>query len=127
MELEGNTHAEENAFKKFAEQNKVSEDHMGDILPKETVLYTTLEPCVRRLSGKKSCVERILETLKGNEKEEEKWGGIRRVYVGLKEPDRFVKDNDGLEKLKETGVECIVMEGFEEEIRRVAMAGHEKS
>lgn len=90
--LKVNTHAEENARTKLAIEHNIPNEKVGDILLRDAMLYTTLELCVRRLSGNKSCVERILTTL-----DEEGEGGIRRVYVGLREADRSVKENDGLE------------------------------
>ncbi len=127
-------------------------------IPPGTVLYTTLEPCVRRLSGRMSCVERILRTRQqppqqdgrdegpkddggkggGGAGEEEKEGkthatttaaaaapGIAAVYVGLREPDTFAPGNDGFARLRAAGIACEMVPGLEDEIRRVATAGHQ--
>ena len=65
-ELEGNTHAEEVCFLKI------------DKVPTGCTLYTTMEPCSYRLSGKKSCTEWCLEK------------GIARVVYGIREPPDLV-------------------------------------
>lgn len=105
-ELPGNTHAEQCCLEKLAAQ--------GTELPEGAVLYTTMEPCSERLSGNTPCVDRIIAT----------GGKIKTVYVGVREPDRFVKVNVGLQKLREAGVEYICVTGLEEEILREAVRGH---
>ncbi|KAH0548320.1 hypothetical protein GP486_007988 [Trichoglossum hirsutum] len=105
QELAGNTHAEQNCLAKLGGG--------GEVPAEEAVLYTTMEPCVRRLSGNASCVERILRA------------GIRRVFVGVLEPDVFVACNDGRAVLERGGVEVVRVPGLEDEILEVAMAGHE--
>lgn len=50
-----------------------------------------MEPCSRRLSGKKTCCERIVES------------GIKTVYIGAKEPKNFV-NCEGDKILRENGV-----------------------
>jgi pyrimidine deaminase RibD-like protein len=52
----GKTHAEQCCLIKIAEKHNVSEQHLGDVLPKNTVLYTTMEPCNERLSRNRTCV-----------------------------------------------------------------------
>lgn len=106
-ELPGNTHAEQCCFEKLAAQ--------GTELPEDAVLYTTMEPCSERLSGNLPCVDRIIAT----------GGKIKTVYVGVREPDRFIKDNVGLGKLMEAGVEYICVPGLEEEILKEAIRGHD--
>jgi len=44
MELLGNTHAEQCCFIKVAQKHKLPEERIGEVLPKNTVLYTTMEP-----------------------------------------------------------------------------------
>ncbi|SCV68949.1 BQ2448_1969 [Microbotryum intermedium] len=108
-ELEGNTHAEQNTLTKLASSSYDSTD-----LPPSTRLYTTMEPCSLRLSGNLPCVDRILQT------------SIRQVYVAVLEPDDFVQDVQGVQKLLNAGREVIVVEdpGLKEECLRVARRGH---
>ena len=114
LECEGNTHAEQCCFIKLAREHRIPEEQLGSILPEETVLYTTVEPCFKRLSGNLPCVERILGL--GN--------AIKMVYVGVKEPETFVGANTGRRKLEEAGVKVVLVEGMEKEILEVATAGH---
>jgi pyrimidine deaminase RibD-like protein len=104
-ELPGNTHAEENALTKLG-----SQDGLAGL-----DLYATMEPCSERLSGNKSCADRILEA----------GGLIRRVVLGVREPDKFVKCV-GVEKLQAHGVEVIRNEDveLEKECLEVAKQGH---
>jgi pyrimidine deaminase RibD-like protein len=115
LELPGNTHAEQNCLTKLCLRDSLPESRVAEAFPagEEVVLYTTMEPCVRRLSGNVSCVERILGT------------GIKRVFVGVKEPEVFVGGNEGRRLLEDGGVEVVHVHGLEEEILEVAMAGHE--
>lgn len=132
LECEGNTHAEQCCFIKFAKRLGLSEDKMtSDVLCENPiawfshhiVLYTTMEPCSTRLSGNISCVERILK-LKGL---------IKTVYVGIKEPETFVGENTGRRQLEDAGIKVILVKGPPEEegllqakILEVATAGHSK-
>ncbi|KAG4434458.1 hypothetical protein IFR05_010068 [Cadophora sp. M221] len=116
LECEGNTHAEQSCFIKLAEAHNVAEDELGDILPEGAVLYTTVEPCFKRLSGNLPCVERIIRL--GN--------AIKTVYVGVKEPEKFVGENTGRKLLEDAGIEVVLVEGLETEILEVATAGHIK-
>ena len=116
LECEGNTHAEQSCFIKLAQKHNLSEDQIGDILPDDAVLYTTMEPCVKRLSGNKSCTGRILALA----------GKIKTVYVGVKEPETFVGQNEGRRLLEEAGVRVVLVEGLEQEILEVATSGHPK-
>lgn len=121
LESPGNTHAEQCALQKFAARHNLPEDRVGEVLPSQAVIYTTMEPCVERLSGNLPCVDRILRT-RG-----ESGRGIIKVYSCIKEPDTFVKGNSGRFKLESQGVECVYLEGFQEECLEVATAGHVKS
>lgn len=114
LEIEGNTHAEQCCLIKLAKKYNVSEEQLGQVLPENTVLYTTVEPCGKRLSGNLPCVERILRL--GN--------GIKAVYVGVKEPEKFVGENTGRMKLELAGIKVVLVEGLEKEILDVATAGH---
>jgi len=114
LELEGNTHAEQCCLIKLSKQHDVPEERLSEVLPENTVLYTTVEPCGKRLSGNLPCVERILRL--GN--------GIKTVYVGVKEPEKFVGENKGRAKLEEAGIKVALVEGLEDKILEVATAGH---
>jgi pyrimidine deaminase RibD-like protein len=114
LECEGNTHAEQCCFIKLAEAHKIPEESLGDVLPEETVLYTTVEPCFKRLSGNLPCVERILRLGKA----------IKIVYVGVKEPEKFVGENTGRKQLEDAGIRVVLVESMEKEILEVATAGH---
>lgn len=114
LECEGNTHAEQSCFIKLAKEHNLSEEHLVDVLPEETVLYTTVEPCFKRLSGNLPCVQRILKLRKA----------IKTVYVGVKEPEKFVGENTGRKQLEDAGIKVVLVEGMEKEILEVATAGH---
>ena len=77
-----------------------------------------MEPCNKRASGNLPCTETIL---KGKSKRN---GGIQTVYVGVKEPEKFVGENAGEAKLEEAGIEYIYVLGLERDILAVATAGH---
>lgn len=115
LEMPGNTHAEQCCLQKLAQQHNVSEDQIAEVLPPDTAIYTTMEPCNLRLSGNLPCVDRIIAAKK-----------ISKVYLGVKEPEKFVGENEGRKKLEAAGIECVHVPGLEEEILRVATAGHEK-
>lgn len=68
-------------------------------------IYASMEPCGLRLSGRKPCVEHILEA------------GIRRVVLALREPPKFV-ENEGLGRLQRFGVMVIEIPGLAEAARR---------
>ncbi|KAF2706294.1 cytidine deaminase-like protein [Pleomassaria siparia CBS 279.74] len=121
LELEGNTHAEQCCLSKYASVHDVPEETVGDVLPANTVLYTTMEPCNLRLSGNLPCVDRILRC-----KTKDGGQAIKKVYIGVQEPEKFVGENQGRRKLEEHGVEVVHVPGFEEDILRVATAGHDK-
>lgn len=114
LELPGNTHAEQCCFLKMAEQHGVDEERLKEVLPSNMVLYTTMEPCSKRLSGNLPCVERILRLA----------GLIRTVYVGVLEPQKFVTTNTGRQALEAAGIEVVHIDGLEEDILGIAMAGH---
>jgi pyrimidine deaminase RibD-like protein len=114
LELPGNTHAEQCCFMKLAASHSVGEDDLGIVITTPLVLYTTMEPCSVRLSGNLPCVDRILR-LKSI---------IRNVYVGVKEPEKFVSDNTGRKKLLDAGIDFVHIKGLEKYILEVATAGH---
>ncbi|CAI6326336.1 unnamed protein product [Periconia digitata] len=115
LELQGNTHAEQCCLQKLAQKHNIPEEKIAEVLPPNTAIYTTMEPCNLRLSGNLPCVDRIIAAK-----------NIKTVYLGVKEPEKFVGENEGRKKLEESGIECMHVSGLEEEILKVATAGHEK-
>ena len=100
-ELEGNTHAEECALLKLFSSSS------NDIIAttaKDATMYTTMEPCSKRLSNNKPCAERIIESKI-----------IKKVVLGVKEPDRFVKKCEGIDLLRRNGIEVVHVLGLEDE------------
>ncbi|UZP37726.1 hypothetical protein NXS19_005542 [Fusarium pseudograminearum] len=116
LELPGNTHAEETCLMKLAEQYGTTEEKLSEVFNTPHALYTTVEPCFKRLSGKLPCVERVLR--------QKSW--ITQVYVGVQEPETFVGENTGRKTLEDAGIEIHHVSGLEEEILKVATAGHVK-
>lgn len=114
LELDGNTHAEQCCLIKLTQQHGVPEEQLRDVLPRHLALYTTVEPCSKRLSGNLPCAERILRLA----------GVIEVVYVGVMEPKEFVQENTGREALEKAGVRFQHVAGLEEAILKVAKAGH---
>ncbi|GJN82071.1 cytidine and deoxycytidylate deaminase zinc-binding region [Purpureocillium lilacinum] len=114
LECEGNTHAEESCLLKLAERHSTTEEGLAKVITSPHALYTTMEPCSKRLSGKLPCVERVLR--------QSSW--IKQVYVGVQEPDTFVQGNPGRRLLEEAGIEVHHVPGLEQEILEVATAGH---
>jgi len=119
LELEGNTHAEQCSLSKFARAHNVEDANVHEILAPQRredgvlVLYTTMEPCILRLSGAMPCVDRIVAARH-----------IQTVVCGVSEPDTFVAKNEGRARLAAAGVEVVKVDGMEEEILAVAKAGH---
>lgn len=109
-ELPGNTHAEQCALEKYFTKTGKSE------VPPGTEIYTTMEPCTLRLSGNLPCTNRILEQLPN----------IKTCFVGVVEPDTFVKNNTSAGVLEERGINYIQIPGYEEKILEIAKRGHEK-
>ncbi|KAF3050422.1 hypothetical protein E8E11_006787 [Didymella keratinophila] len=120
LECDGNTHAEQCCLIKFAKKHGLPEERAGEVLPASTVIYTTMEPCNKRSVGNVPCVDRLIRT-KGPDGQPR----IKKVYLGVKEPEKFVGANEGIAKLRENGIECIHVPGLEERILQVATAGHE--
>lgn len=100
-ELPGNTHAEQVCLQKLGFRR----------LPAGSACYTTMEPCSERLSGNKPCVDNLIEA------------GVEKVYMGVKEPDTFVKCV-GVDKLQEAGIEVTYVPGLEIDCMEVAIRGH---
>ncbi|KAI5964198.1 RIB2 [Candida pseudojiufengensis] len=108
-EIEGNTHAEQNALTKYFNKNGTYE------VPPGTEIFTTMEPCSLRLSGNLPCVDRIIEQ-----------PNIKSVFVGVVEPDVFVKNNSSYKKLSNKNIAYIHIPGYEDECLEIAKRGHEK-
>jgi len=106
---------------KLAQAHSLPEERVGEALPPNTVIYTTMEPCNLRLSGNLPCADRLIRT-RGKDGEQK----IKKVYLGVKEPEKFVGENAGRKKLEEHGIECVHVPGLEEKILSVATAGHEQ-
>lgn len=80
----GNFHAEEVAISKAISDG---------IDLSEATIYSTMEPCGYRLSGKECCANLIIKA------------GIKKVVYGIKEPPYFVKQTSGIHKLLSNGIE----------------------
>jgi pyrimidine deaminase RibD-like protein len=112
-ELLGNTHAEECCLLKLDKQMGYSKESRGVTLLEyakqqlslhesaEFTMYTSMEPCSLRTSGKKSCSSWLQEV------------GVHRVVVGAMEPDLFVDECQGVVDLKAKGIQVHVMHGLE--------------
>lgn len=114
QELEEKAHAEHCCFMKIAKQHNVREDDLSSVLPANVVLYTTMEPCNKRSAAWMTCVDRILRHGKG----------IKVVYVGILEPEKFVGVNVGRKRLEDAGIRFELLEGLEKQILEVSTAGH---
>jgi pyrimidine deaminase RibD-like protein len=115
----GSTHAEHCCFIKVAHNHGIHDFDIAKVLPPNTVLYTTMEPCNERLSGNRTCVERILGL----------GCAIKTVYIGIREPDTFIKRNEGIMRLEEAGVRVVLLDDNPELralILHATFAGHEK-
>lgn len=93
-------HAEEGAIRKANDVGKNI---------KNTLIYSTLEPCSHRLSGNTPCVTRIIES------------GISSVFYGCREPDDFV-DCKGGEILSAAGIVVVQLMELQDECLRSIVA-----
>ncbi|KAK0617227.1 cytidine deaminase-like protein [Immersiella caudata] len=116
LELSGNTHAEQCCLMKLAQEHGVNEEDLARVLPSHMALYTTVEPCSKRLSGNLPCTERVRRLA----------GSLRIVYVGVSEPETFVSHNTGKQLLQDSGISVVHVPGSESRILEVATAGHIK-
>jgi pyrimidine deaminase RibD-like protein len=136
LELPGNTHAEQSCLRKLASKHNVYEERVGQAIKREcesedeaddvqVVMYVTMEPCGKRLSGNAPCVERIIQA---SQPEGGVAGrGIDMVYFGVKEPGIFVGQSQGCKMLDEAGVKWEHVGGMEDEILKVATEGHKQA
>lgn len=97
-ETSDSVHAEESAINKAVE---------AGIDLKGTTIYSTMEPCGLRLSGKLCCADRIINA------------GIARVVYGIDEPPFFVSETSGIDKLKSHGVIVEQIKNFNNEIAEI--------
>ena len=121
LELPGNMHAEECCLIKF--RNEIDNGTIKPDMQRRLAIYTTMEPCNKRASGSLPCADKLIQT--------RQWGtgcAVERVYVGVQEPEKFVGANEGKKKLEEAGIEYVHVHvpGLEQEILKVATAGHAK-
>jgi pyrimidine deaminase RibD-like protein len=91
-------HAEEVAFGKIAAKDRPA--------LRQSILYSTMEPCSQRASAPKSCTQIIIES------------GIKKVAYGFYEPDHFVLC-DGAALLKKAGIDLIYIPNYVDEIRKI--------
>ncbi|CAB09771.1 CMP deaminase family/ methyltransferase bifunctional enzyme involved in riboflavin biosynthesis and tRNA pseudouridine biosynthesis Rib2 [Schizosaccharomyces pombe] len=103
-ERPGNTHAEECAIEKFMLKNPT------DSL-EGAIMYSTMEPCSKRLSKKVSCTDLIVKQK------------FSTVVLGSLEPDIFVKC-EGVDLLKKAGIVVIEKLTFQDDCLREAVRGH---
>ncbi|OWZ15835.1 hypothetical protein PHMEG_00010451 [Phytophthora megakarya] len=87
-ELPGNTHAEQVAL------HKLHFEAQG------ATVYTTMEPCSKRVSGNVPCVQSCLRA------------GVTRVVIGVMEPKTFVIC-EGVQLLQNAGVDVKLLKGLE--------------
>lgn len=114
LECPGNTHAEQCCLIKLAEKHITTEEGLTAVITTPHALYTTMEPCFKRLSGNLPCVDRILR--------QSAW--IKHVYVGVQEPETFVGPNPGRQLLELSGIAVTVVPDLQADILKVATAGH---
>lgn len=123
MELLGNTHAEQCCLSNFAAAHNVPDTDVRSVLPTEPgrrlVMYVTMEPCGKRLSGNAPCATRLAATREGG------LAGIQKVFFGVKEPSTFVGESEGCRVLEQAGIEWEHVAGLERQALEVAVAGHE--
>jgi pyrimidine deaminase RibD-like protein len=129
LELPGNTHAEQCAISKLASQYKIPETQLYAVLTPEinATLYTTLEPCGKRLSGSLPCVHRIISTrgnTSGGPDPKSSKAGIRKVIFGAKEPGTFVQNSESCRMMDNAGLDWEYVRNLEDEILKVAREGH---
>ena len=113
----GTTHAEQCCFIKVAQEHHVPEEYLHEVLPPTAILYATMEPCNKRLSGSRSCVDRILGL----------GGAIKTIYIGAIEPETFITNNSGRRRLEDAGIRLENVDGMQDRILEVATSGHSKS
>jgi pyrimidine deaminase RibD-like protein len=106
-------HAEHCCLIKVASDNNLSDDEVGEALPDNTIMYTTMEPCMKRLSGFHSCVDRILKLNKR----------IKCIYVGIPQPGGTVPSEERRSTFEAAGIEMKHVDGMHDLILEAATAG----
>ncbi|MEV4009599.1 dCMP deaminase [Nonomuraea angiospora] len=86
-------YSRETDMKVHAEESALSK--VENLSLRQATLYSTLEPCSFRKSRPRTCTELILAA------------GIPRVVIAWREPDLFVADCQGVEILRQHGVEVV--------------------
>lgn len=108
-EAPGNTHAEQVAIAKWATTCMVAPHSSADA-PRRWTLYTTMEPCSKRLSGLQPCTDRFLAWLGAQ--------GVAaaqaRVVVGVREPSKFVRACKGIHRLQSEGIDVVCYQDVHE-------------
>ncbi|KEY68510.1 hypothetical protein S7711_08362 [Stachybotrys chartarum IBT 7711] len=90
-------HAEQSCLADVAAAHRLPEERLVEVLPANTALYTTVEPCNGRFPPEEGCVHRILRLRKA----------IKTVYVGIREPGTFVSCLNGQDRLEAKGVKVV--------------------
>lgn len=103
----GNTHAEEVALDQLASKSSCSLQSNRYL---DLDLYTTMEPCSERLSGKMPCTQRILEFNKARFSRGDRVMRIARIFQGVQEPEDFVKCV-GTRALQQEGLQVTTVQG----------------
>ncbi|KFA63996.1 hypothetical protein S40285_05483 [Stachybotrys chlorohalonatus IBT 40285] len=108
-------HAEQSCLADLAAVHRLPEERLVEVLPANTALYTTVEPCNGRFPPEEGCVDKILRLRKA----------IKTVYVGIREPGTFVSCFNGQDRLKAKGVEVVYpAEHLQGNIYQVTTAGY---
>jgi pyrimidine deaminase RibD-like protein len=100
-------YSRETADNMHAEEVAINKANLEKLCLEETVLYSTMEPCGLRLSGKKCCADIIIQT------------GIKKVVYGINEPIDLVQNPVGIIKLKNAGIDCEQIIEFHDEINQI--------
>jgi 5-amino-6-(5-phosphoribosylamino)uracil reductase len=96
-EGEPREHAEEAALRKASTRGV---DVRG------ATIYSSLEPCSVRLSGRRSCTDLIVDS------------GIARVVFALSEPPTFVHC-EGAARLRAQGLEVVILDALADAVRKI--------
>lgn len=109
-------HAEQYCFIKVTEKHNLSEERINDVLSKNIVLYTTIKSCNKRLSGNRTCVERILRL---NDV-------IKVIYIRIKESRIFIKKNIKRKRLENADIVIVFIKKLQDRILKIFLIKHKK-